>query len=72
MTTVREEIDSIKQHIAAAYGAVKGKGGAIPKDKNCANLAVAIGDISTGTESSGIPEYTMTVRSLRPANTMQA
>ena len=52
MTTVREEIDSIKQHIAAAYEAVKGKGVSISKDKNCANLAEAIGDISTGTDTS--------------------
>lgn len=44
--TVIEEIDSIKQHIAAAYGAVKGRGGTLPEKTNCANLAKAISNIS--------------------------
>ena len=46
MTTVREEIDSIKQHIAAAYEAVNDKKGTIPANKNCANVASAISSIS--------------------------
>ena len=46
MTTVREEIDSIKQHIAAAYTKVKEKGVSISENKNCANLAKAISKIS--------------------------
>ena len=46
MTTVREEINSIKQHIADAYIAVKGRGGTIPEKTNCASLAGAISNIS--------------------------
>lgn len=44
--TVIEEIDSIKQHIAEAYKAVRGRGGTLPEKTNCASLARAISNIS--------------------------
>lgn len=40
-----EIINSIKEHVAAAYTAVTGKNGTIPEQKNLSNLAAAIGSI---------------------------
>ena len=40
-----EIINSIKEHVAAAYTAVTEKNGTIPEQKNLSNLASAIGSI---------------------------
>ena len=40
-----EIINSIKEHVAAAYTAVTGKDGTIPEQKNLSNLAAAISSI---------------------------
>ena len=40
-----EIINSMKEHVAAAYTAVTGKNGTIPEQKNLSNLAVAIDSI---------------------------
>ena len=40
-----EIINSMKEHVAAAYTAVTGKNGTIPEQKNLSNLAAAIGSI---------------------------
>lgn len=43
---------SIEQHITDAYTAIGNKSGTIPTQKNLANLAGAIGTISTGVDTS--------------------
>lgn len=43
-----EIINSIKEHVAAAYTAVTGKDGTIPGQKNLSNLAAAIESIQIG------------------------
>lgn len=43
---------SVEQHITDAYTAISNKSGTIPTQKNLANLAGAIGTISTGTDTS--------------------
>ncbi len=43
---------SVEQHITDAYTAIGNKSGTIPTNKNLANLAGAIGTISTGTDTS--------------------
>lgn len=43
-----EIINSIKEHVAAAYTAVTGKDGTIPEQKNLSNLAAAIESIQVG------------------------
>ena len=43
-----EIINSIKEHVAAAYTAVTGKDGTIPGQKNLSNLAAAIESIQMG------------------------
>lgn len=43
-----EIINSIKEHVAAAYTAVTGKDGTIPEQKNLSNLAAAIESIQMG------------------------
>ena len=40
-----EIINSMKEHVAAAYTAVTGKDGTIPEQKNLSNLAAAIDSI---------------------------
>ncbi len=49
MATLRQ---SIEQHITDAYTAIGNKSGTIPAQKNLANLAGAIGTISTGVDTS--------------------
>lgn len=44
--------DQIEQHITDAYTAIGNKSGTIPTQKNLANLAGAIGTISTGIDTS--------------------
>lgn len=43
---------SVEQHITDAYTAIGNKSGTIPTQKNLANLAGAIGTISTGVDTS--------------------
>lgn len=43
---------SVEQHITDAYSAIGNKSGTIPTQKNLANLAGAIGTISTGVDTS--------------------
>lgn len=45
---ISDKLNSIKAHIAAAYTAIEGKGGLIPQNKNCFNLAGAIEQMPTG------------------------
>lgn len=44
--------ESVEQHITDAYTAIGNKSGTIPTQKNLANLAGAIGTISTGVDTS--------------------
>ena len=46
-----EIINSIKEHVAAAYTAVTGKNGTIPEQKNLSNLAAAIESIQVGSSA---------------------
>ena len=46
-----EIINSIKEHVAAAYTAVTGKDGTIPGQKNLSNLAAAIESIQVGSSA---------------------
>lgn len=46
-----EIINSIKEHVAAAYTAVTGKNGTIPEQKNLSNLAAAIDSIQIGSSA---------------------
>ena len=43
-----EIINSMKEHVTAAYTAVTGKDGIIPEQKNLSNLAAAIDSIQVG------------------------
>lgn len=49
---ISDKINSIKTHIGNAYTAIEEKGGMIPPNKNCFNLAGAIKTISTGVDTS--------------------
>ena len=46
-----EIINSMKEHVAAAYTAVTGKNGTIPEQKNLSNLAAAIDSIQVGSSA---------------------
>lgn len=46
-----EIINSMKEHVAAAYTAVTGKNGTVPEQKNLSNLAAAIDSIQVGSSA---------------------
>lgn len=53
--SIATELQNLNDNILDAYTAVQGKGGTVPANKNMANLATAIGSISTGSSTTITP-----------------
>ena len=53
--SIATELQNLNDNILSAYDAVATKGGTVPANKNMANLATAIGSISTGSSTTITP-----------------
>ena len=53
--SIASELNALNGHIISAYDEVNTKGGTVPANKNMANLATAIGSISTGSSTTITP-----------------
>lgn len=53
--SIASELNALNGYILGAYDEINTKGGTVPANKNMANLASAIGSISTGSSTTIIP-----------------
>lgn len=53
--SIASELSALNGYILGAYGEINTKGGTVPANKNMANLATAIGSISTGSSTTITP-----------------
>ena len=53
--SIASELSALNGYILGAYGEINTKGGTVPANKNMANLATAIGSISTGSSTTVTP-----------------
>lgn len=53
--SIASELDALNGYILGAYDEINTKGGTVPANKNMANLASAIGSISTGSSTTITP-----------------
>lgn len=69
--SIASELSALNGYILGAYDEISDKGGTVPANKNMANLATAIGTISTGGGASKIGDFNILAGQITPSQTAQ-